>query len=58
MSENEEDDFARTSSNFMSWLQQRGISVSPKISLADLRDQDAGRGVGTVSLPLFIPCVS
>jgi N-lysine methyltransferase SETD6 len=42
-----EDDFNAKSAAFLSWLQKPeiGASISPKIRLADLRDQDAGRGV-------------
>lgn len=48
-----EDDFGEVSARFMSWLHKRGASVNPKISLTDLRSQDAGRGVGIVLNPKY-----
>ncbi|KAK2764889.1 hypothetical protein FQN54_008586 [Arachnomyces sp. PD_36] len=40
------DDFQQESDNFLSWLTQRpGVAVNPKIYIADLRAQGAGRGV-------------
>jgi len=33
---------------FVKWLQTNGTSVSDKIDLVDMRDQGAGRGVGTM----------
>jgi len=33
---------------FVKWLQTNGTSVSDKIDLIDMRDQGAGRGVGTM----------
>ena len=41
----ESDDFATKSDAFLSWLQQNNTTISPKIELADLRTQQAGRGV-------------
>ena len=39
--------FEELSDNFVSWLKaQEGVRISPKIKLADLREQGAGRGVG------------
>ena len=46
MSDIEEDDFSRKSSILVKWLRERGTIVNPKISLADLRNKNAGRGVG------------
>ena len=47
----EDDDFHTRSAEFFSWLkQQDGVSVSPKIQLADLRSSGAGRGVGMYSI--------
>ena len=46
MSHIEEDDFSRKSSILVKWLRERGTIVNPKISLADLRNKNAGRGVG------------
>lgn len=44
-------DFAQHSDDFMSWLKRRpGVSVSSKIQIADLRSQNAGRGVGKFPL--------
>ena len=41
-----DEDFQRTSANFMAWLGGlEGVVISPKIQLADLRSRDAGRGV-------------
>lgn len=45
------DDFQKLSDNFLSWLTRSpGATVSPKICIADLRNQGAGRGVGELSL--------
>lgn len=39
--------FQQQSDNFMSWLQATpGVQLNPKIRLADLRANGAGRGVG------------
>lgn len=32
---------------FVKWLEANGTTVSDKIDLVDMRNQDAGRGVGT-----------
>lgn len=41
------DRFSQLSDEFMSWLKQRpGVKVSPKIKIADLRSEGAGRGIG------------
>ncbi|EDN04563.1 SET domain-containing protein [Histoplasma capsulatum] len=38
--------FLQLSDEFMSWLKQRpGVKVSPKIKIADLRSEGAGRGI-------------
>ncbi|EAW08682.1 ribosomal lysine N-methyltransferase [Aspergillus clavatus NRRL 1] len=40
------DSFQRQSDEFITWLAQRpGVRISPKIRIADLRSQSAGRGV-------------
>ncbi|KAJ4988658.1 SET domain-containing protein [Stagonosporopsis vannaccii] len=38
-------DFAGTSQAFLTWLQQSGAEINPKIRLEDLRHAQAGRGV-------------
>lgn len=48
--DHEQDEFRQRSSNFMKWFTAHATYLSPKIELADLRDQLAGRGVG-----MFIP---
>jgi SET domain-containing protein 6 len=40
--------FSQQSDTFISWFKGSGATISPKISLQDLRSQNAGRGVGTV----------
>ena len=45
----EHDSFQAKSDAFWKWVQQRpGTIISPKIRIADLRDQDQGRGIGTI----------
>jgi hypothetical protein len=39
-------DFDGASQAFLAWLQQSGAEISPKIKLEDLRNAQAGRGVG------------
>jgi SET domain-containing protein 6 len=39
-------DFDGASQTFLAWLKQSGAEISPKIKLEDLRNKDAGRGVG------------
>lgn len=39
-------DFESASQVFLAWLQQVGAEISPKIKLEDLRQAQAGRGVG------------
>jgi SET domain-containing protein 6 len=39
-------EFDSASQTFLAWLKQCGAEISPKIKLQDLRNQDAGRGVG------------
>jgi SET domain-containing protein 6 len=39
-------DFDGASQTFLAWLQQSGAEISPKIKLEDLRNAQAGRGVG------------
>ena len=41
------DEFTSNSQAFISWLKRNGATVSHKIKLADLRNRQAGRGVGT-----------
>ncbi|KAK4957353.1 Ribosomal lysine N-methyltransferase 4 [Elasticomyces elasticus] len=41
----EADDFQARSQSFLAWLQQHGTTISPKIELADLRQDGCGRGV-------------
>ncbi|KAK3652264.1 Ribosomal lysine N-methyltransferase 4 [Elasticomyces elasticus] len=41
----ETDDFQAKSQSFLAWLQQHGTTISPKIELADLRQDGCGRGV-------------
>ena len=48
MPDAEEDDFNRKSSILVKWLRECGTIVNPKISLADLRNKNAGRGVGII----------
>ena len=48
MSDAEQDDFSRKSSILVKWLRERGTIVNPKISVADLRNKNAGRGVGII----------
>ncbi|KAK5716837.1 Ribosomal lysine N-methyltransferase 4 [Elasticomyces elasticus] len=39
----ETDDFEAKSQSFLAWLQQHGTTISPKIELADLRQDGCGR---------------
>lgn len=42
--------FQRQSDEFIAWLAQRpNVRINPKIQVADLRSQGAGRGVGMFS---------
>lgn len=43
--------FNKTSHAFLDWLKRSGAEISPKIELKDLRNIQAGRGVGE-----FAPC--
>ncbi|CAK4030974.1 Ribosomal lysine N-methyltransferase 4 [Lecanosticta acicola] len=45
MDTSDDDDFRAKSDAFVNWLQHRGATISNKIQLADLRAQNAGRGV-------------
>ena len=49
------DPFDHKTEAFLAWLQQRpGVSISPKIQIADLRHIGAGRGIGMLDrVPLF-----
>ena len=40
------DAFAVNTERFLEWLQKRGIVMSPKMALVDLRAEGRGRGVG------------
>ena len=67
------DNFQRQADEFISWLDgSLGVRINPKIRVADLRSQDAGRGVGMslvfseiilclfwllFPFPLFVKCV-
>jgi hypothetical protein len=44
----EDGTFTAATAAFVNWLQTSGTSVSDKIDLVDMRDQGAGRGVGTI----------
>lgn len=48
-----DDGFEERSNVFMAWLKSTGAEISEKIQLADLRGQNAGRGVGKL---LFLQC--
>jgi len=39
-------DFDGASQAFLAWLQRSGAEIGPKIQLEDLRNAQAGRGVG------------
>lgn len=41
------DEFNAISKGFLDWLSRSGANINPKIEIADLRQQNAGRGVGT-----------
>lgn len=49
-----DDDFATRSAAFLSWLQASDATLSEKIELADLRQQNAGRGVGIAYLEAYL----
>ena len=42
------DPFDEASAAFVAWLKSSGADVSDKIELKDLRNMEAGRGVGTL----------
>ncbi len=42
----EVDDFEVRTAAFVSWLSENGVSMNPKMALADLRPEGRGRGVG------------
>jgi hypothetical protein len=44
----EDGTYTAATAAFVKWLQTNGTSVSDKIDLVDMRDQGAGRGVGTM----------
>jgi hypothetical protein len=46
-----DDDFKSRTVAFENWLQSSGATLSDNIELADLRQQNAGRGVG-IAFPL------
>jgi SET domain-containing protein 6 len=39
-------DFDSASQAFLAWLEASGAEISPKIKLDDLRNAQAGRGIG------------
>ncbi|KAF2405066.1 SET domain-containing protein [Trichodelitschia bisporula] len=43
------DDFTHATEAYLSWLRASGITISPKIHLADLRSRNASRGVVALS---------
>lgn len=43
-----DDDFSNKTQTFHSWLRNSGATISDGIEIADLRQQNAGRGVGIV----------
>jgi SET domain-containing protein 6 len=45
------DVFQVATDSFVGWLQQAGATVSSKITIADLRNRHAGRGVGNTHSP-------
>ena len=46
------DRFTQDSLEFFEWLrQQPGVTINPKINIADFRTRGAGRGISNVSLP-------
>ena len=58
MASNADDDaFDRKTEAFIDWFQRRpGATISPKIRVADLRQSNAGRGVGAAPLPPLAIC--
>lgn len=42
------ENYTNATVSFVSWLQANGTAVSEKINLVDIRNQDAGRGVGMI----------
>ncbi|USP75710.1 hypothetical protein yc1106_02984 [Curvularia clavata] len=42
-------DFDGASETFLAWLKHTGAQINPKIRLEDLRNRDAGRGVGVLN---------
>lgn len=45
----EQDDFSNHTAAFEAWLASRRVTISPSVQLSDLRVQNAGRGMGTVT---------
>lgn len=44
------DDFQASTATFLEWVQrQPGTIISPKIKIADMRELNAGRGIGKIS---------
>jgi hypothetical protein len=44
-------EFGRKLTEFLAWLKHHdGVSINPKIAIADLRSRGAGRSVGTFNL--------
>ena len=42
----ENDDFQKVTVQFLTWLSEVGVQMSPKMELVDLRMEGRGRGVG------------
>ncbi|RDW89382.1 putative ribosomal N-lysine methyltransferase 4 [Coleophoma cylindrospora] len=43
-----EDEYQKSTAIFLSWLQENGVRMNPKMKLADLRSEGRGRGVVAV----------
>jgi hypothetical protein len=48
------DPFEEASTAFLAWLRSSGADISSKIELKDLRDREAGRGVGKQAPPTWL----
>lgn len=50
-----DDNFEATTDRLISWLRERGVKMSPKMTLVDLRSEGRGRGVvGWFSHPQYL----
>lgn len=47
--------FTANTERFLEWLQKRGVRMSPKMALVDMRAEGRGRGVGESSLNDTLP---